>query len=132
MDQTRLIQVVRKSLQVEGYARSAEISIVLMDDEQIHELNRDYRGIDRPTDVLSFSQVEGMPVESFEERVSLGDVVISVETAARQAEARGGTLEDELDLLVAHGMLHLLGYDDETDDGAEEMRERERKILGKG
>jgi len=62
---------------------------------------------------------------------SLGDVAISLDTAARQAEARGWTLADETALLLVHGILHLLGYEDDTEAGAESMRERERELLGK-
>ena len=97
----------------------------------MRELNRDYRGKDRPTDVLSFSQLEGEPMQPEEEEpVALGDIVISIDTAKRQAAEKGHSLSDELDLLVVHGMLHLLGYDDETDEQAEVMREHEICILG--
>lgn len=130
MDQKRLIEVVKKSLLVEKFGKPVEVSIVLTDDEDMHELNRDYRGKDKPTDVLSFPQLEGEPFGIQDGPVALGDIVISVDTARRQAVERGRTLEDELDLLVAHGMLHLLGYDDETEEGAAEMREHELLILG--
>jgi probable rRNA maturation factor len=130
VDQKRLIKVVRRSLRYEGFDKPAEVSILLTDDEEIHRLNRDYRGIDRPTDVLSFSQLEGMPVGAPDEAVTLGDVIISVDTAKRQARDKGHSLADELDLLTVHGMLHLLGYDDETDEQADEMREHEKAILG--
>ncbi len=130
MNQESLIRVANKLLQVEDLSYSPEISIVLTDDEHIHRLNRDYRGKDRPTDVLSFQQLdEDETVSAPDEPVLLGDVVISVETAARQASERGKPLDEELSLLVAHGILHLLGYDDETDEGAEKMREREAAVL---
>jgi probable rRNA maturation factor len=130
VDQDKLVRVANKLLRVEDFPYSAEVSIVLTTDEHIHELNRDYRGKDKPTDVLSFQQLEeddlrGQP----DEPVILGDVVISVETASRQAAERHWTLDDELALLAAHGMLHLLGYDDETDEGADEMREHEKAVL---
>ncbi len=136
VDQDRLAAVAERLLQVEEFQYPAEVSIVLTTDEHIHELNRDYRGKDKPTDVLSFQQLDesepprllgGSP--DMEEPVVLGDVVVSVETASRQAAERDRTLDDEIALLVAHGMLHLLGYDDETDEGADEMRERERAVL---
>lgn len=129
VDQRRLTAAVRRTLQVEGFDRSAEVSIVLVDDEEMHELNKHYRGIDKPTDVLSFSQLEGETPEIADMPVVLGDIVISVDTAGKQAEQRGRALSDELDLLVVHGMLHLLGYDDQTDEGADEMREHEKRIL---
>ncbi len=130
VDEDRIVDVARKALQVEHFPKPAEISIVLTDDEQIQVLNRQYRGKDRPTDVLSFSQLEGEPLAAEPEgMVGLGDVVISVETAKRQAEEHRHSLQDELDLLVAHGVLHLLSYDDETDAGAAEMRRHEAAIL---
>lgn len=113
-------------------ASSAEVSILLTDDPSIHRLNRDYRGKDSPTDVLSFCQREGpsppAPPGCADGAEILGDVVISVETAARQAAAEGITIAKELELLTVHGVLHLLGYDDATDEGAEQMRAKERAL----
>ena len=129
MNQKRLIRAAKKSLQVEQFAESAEISVVLTDDEHIQELNRKYRGSDRPTDVLAFSQIEGEQAKAQAERVALGDVVISVDTAERQAAEQGHALENELDLLIIHGVLHLLGYDDEMEADAAEMRWHEKRIL---
>lgn len=130
VDEDKLTQIALRALQVGHFDKPAEISVVLTDDEQMHVLNRDYRGKDKPTDVLSFSQLEGEPfaVEA-EDRIELGDVVISVDTAKRQASAHGHSLQDELNLLLAHGILHLLGYDDETENGAAEMRRHEIEIL---
>jgi probable rRNA maturation factor len=105
----------------------AELSIVLCDDAFIHPLNRDWRGKDRPTDVLSFAQREGE--EADEDDPVLGDVVISLETAARQADERGHPLGHELRVLLVHGICHLLGYDHEEDDEAEEMEALERDLL---
>ena len=129
MDRKRLTKAAKKSLQVEQFGKSAEISIVLTDDEHIQELNREYREADRPTDVLAFSQLEGEGAEVPGERVALGDVVVSVDTAERQAADQGHALEDELDLLIIHGVLHLLGHDDETDADAADMRRREKRVL---
>lgn len=130
VDENKIIAVARAALQVEQFPKPAEISIVLTDDAQMQVLNRQYRGKNRSTDVLSFSQLEGEPFAAGPEgMVGLGDVVISVETAGRQAVEHGHSLQDELDLLVAHGMLHLLGYDDETEAGAAEMRQHEAAIL---
>ncbi len=96
----------------------AELSVVLTDEAEIHALNRDYRDRDRPTDVLSFAQREG---EDALDDALLGDVILSVPTAERQARERGHTLEHELLDLLAHGLLHLLGYDHEI-SAAEERR----------
>lgn len=121
--------VIRKSLQVEGFEKASEVSVVLTDDEQIRVFNREYRKVDRPTDVLAFSQLEGEPIAESKEPIPLGDIIVSVETAQRQADERDISLEEEMDLLVAHGVLHLLGYGDETEEEAEQMRSRERVIL---
>lgn len=97
-----------------------ELSIVLCDDAFIHELNRRWRGVDAPTDVLSF------PMESEE---LLGDLVISLPTARRQAEELGHPEAAELRVLLVHGFLHLCGYDHHEDDEAAEMREAEARLL---
>ncbi|GEM_PF-3875924 len=95
-----------------------EVNLMLTDDARIHELNRDYRGIDAATDVLSFSQIEGGPlVPAPTGALALGDVVISVETARRQ----NPDLEAELRHLAVHGALHLLGYDHQTDEDEARM-----------
>lgn len=103
---------------------------MLVDDKQIRRLNKQYRGTDRPTDVLAFGQLKDYAIDIPGEPVILGDVVISVETAERQAAEMKHSLAEELDLLVIHGVLHLLGYSDETDAEAAQMRKRERAILG--
>ncbi len=112
------------------------MSVVLTDDDTVHQLNLQYRGFDKPTDVLSFAQLDqiaGAPLLPDVEELPLllGDVIISVDTAARQAETHHVTLEQELELLTVHGILHLLGYEDESDDGAELMREREKAVLNR-
>lgn len=101
-----------------------ELSILLTNDNQIQKLNRDYRQKDRPTDVLAFAMREGEPVGL--STGLLGDVVISVPTAFRQASALGRSALDEVTHLLAHGLLHLLGWDHQTD--AEDRRMR-RKVL---
>jgi probable rRNA maturation factor len=105
----------------------AELSLVLCDDPFIHGLNRDHRGMDKPTDVLSFAQREGEGADP--DDMLLGDVIISVETALRQAEARGHGLDHELRVLLVHGILHLLGHDHEEDEEAERMEAEERRLL---
>lgn len=130
-----LRQVARRLLVAEGLAR-AEVSILLTDDAEVHRLNRSYRGMDKPTDVLSFAQRDCLPDVPPPPTLPgqpplLGDVIISVDTAERQALTHGVTLEQELALLTVHGILHLLGYEDETEEGTERMRERERAILGR-
>ena len=102
-----------------------ELSMVLCDNSFIHPLNRDYRGKDRPTDVLSFSQREdGDPEDPM-----LGDVIISIERAKEQAPEHNNSVSAELSLLLVHGILHLLGYDHEDDEEAEVMEAKEKEIL---
>ncbi len=100
--------------------KNKEISFVITNDKSIHELNRSYRGKNRPTDVLAFAMQEG-EFTSLAENV-LGDVIVSAETARRQAEERKVTLLEEVTMLSAHGLLHLLGWDHQT--RAEDVRMR--------
>jgi probable rRNA maturation factor len=111
-----------------GLQPMIELTLTLTDDARIQQLNRDYRGQDRPTDVLSFSQIEGDPefIPAPNGTLNLGDVIISVETAERQAK---GELIDELRLLAVHGALHLLGYDHETDDEEARMNRLTEQAL---
>ena len=100
--------------------RAAGVSVLLCGDARMRRLNRDFRRIDRPTDVLSFpAGTSGF----------LGDVAIDVPYAARQARRRGHSLEREVQLLLAHGVLHLLGHDHETDDGA--MFRLQRRLVAR-
>lgn len=103
-------------------------------DEHIRALNRQWRGKDKATDVLSW------PLEDDDEEIlgdggasnaALGDVVISLPTARRQAHARGWDLDDEIALLLVHGVLHLLGHEDDTEDGSNAMQAMEARLLGK-
>jgi len=112
----------------ESENRDGEISILFLDDNGILKLNRKYRGIERPTDVLSFALNQGDFPDPQPEM--WGDIVISVETAARQAVEAGDSFEDEITRLLVHGALHLLGYDHErSKKDAARMRRMERKII---
>lgn len=108
------------------------VSVSCVDDDTIHELNREHRGIDRATDVLSFSQLEGeeMPGMPEGEPLPVGDIVISIERCAAQAEEYGHSFERELGFLVGHGMLHLLGYDHQTPEAEAAMMAKTEEILG--
>ena len=103
------------------------MSITFASDRFIRGLNRTYRGVDRPTDVLAFSMQEGEWSEI--QPQLLGDVVISVETAKRQANQMGHSLDKELTILLTHGILHLVGYDHIIVDDANKMRSLEAMIL---
>ena len=106
-----------------------EISILFIGDQGIRELNDQFRGIDRPTDVLSFPQILEGELE-IPGALVLGDVAISLETARSQSEEHGLSLEEELTLLLIHGILHLLGYDHEISDQEEEkMRSKTRELF---
>jgi probable rRNA maturation factor len=114
----RLLQGAAQALGVSG-----EVALVLTRDPAVRALNVRYRGKDKPTDVLSFPGPGGT--------VGLGDIVVSVDTAERNARRRGRSLHRELDVLALHGFLHVLGYDHETDDGTMDRLERRlrRKLL---
>ena len=103
------------------------MSVLFVDDETMRGLNLQYRGVDAPTDVLSFAQE---PNEADPWETVLGDVVISMDTAKRQAEERDWPVERELEVLLVHGALHLLGYDDESAEGLEKMTSKTRELLG--
>ena len=106
-----------------------ELSILFVDDEEIKRLNREYRKKDKPTDVLSFPMREG-EFGGINPDL-LGDVVISLDTAWMQAEERGETLEEELNFLLIHGILHLFGFDHEgTASEARRMQAKEKELLG--
>lgn len=117
-----LKEVVHRVLEGEG-VDNVEVSIVLGDDEFIQELNRIWRGVNTPTDVLAFPfGKKGMMDKDY---TCLGEIVISIDTATRQARALGHSLNEELKILLIHGALHLLGYDHEREKDASKMRERE-------
>lgn len=122
VDAARLRRVLSRA--AEELAVGGELTLVLGGDRLLRRLNRDFRRKDRPTDVLSF------PADGGE--AGLGDVAISVETAARNARALGLPLPRELDVLALHGLLHVLGHDHETDDGTMDRLERRlrRRVLG--
>lgn len=107
-----------------------EMSVLLCNNEKIHELNQQYRQIDRPTDVLSFALNEGEEWQGEEESRLLGDLIISLERTGEQAKEYGHSFERELAYLTTHGCLHILGYDHMTDADKAEMRKEEEFILG--
>jgi probable rRNA maturation factor len=106
-----------------------ELSIAIVDLDEMSELNERYRGAKGPTDVLSFECDDLCAAPDPEEPVTLGDVVIAPEVAETQAEEYGHTVEEELNLLLVHGVLHLLGYNHEEDSDAAVMQARERALL---
>jgi probable rRNA maturation factor len=114
---------------LEEIARSLtnrEIELIITDNEKIQELNREYRHKDKPTDVLSFPLETPFTEQSLFD-VPLGSIVISADYVREKAKAFSHSEQDELKLLFIHGLLHLMGYDHETDDG--EMRQKEREVI---
>ena len=125
-----LRQVIRTTLRVAQVREICEISLTLTDDATIQRLNADYRGKDEPTDVLSFSLQEGMhmPTPAGLPK-ALGDVIVSLETTARQASQNSVSTTAELAWVMCHGVLHLLGYDHQTETERALMRGLEIQVL---
>jgi len=126
-----LRQAVRATFESSGEKRAGELTVVITDDVQISELNRIYRGVDSPTDVLAFSAAEeDKGFIAFPKVVAyLGDVIVSYPRAVEQAAAYGHPIEEELLLLVVHGVLHLLGYDHERASDKDDMWRRQGAAL---
>ena len=136
--------MIETVLEHEGCPYEAQVELLLTTDEEIHMMNREHRGIDRPTDVLSFpmldvrtpgdlSGVEEMP-DAFDPEsgeLMLGDIVISKDKVIAQAEEYGHSLKREYAFLIAHSMLHLLGYDHMEDGERMVMEKRQREIMEK-
>lgn len=123
-------EIVLRAVRAGGGPGAGEVSVLLTKDEQIKELNLRYRGQDKPTDVLSFALEEesslqlppGCPRQ-------LGEVILSLDTIARQAHEHGQSVAQECAWALCHGVLHLLGYDHRTDEEEEEMRSKEQEVL---
>ena len=125
---------ILETLDYEGMENDAEVSVTFVDDEGIRELNNKFRGLDKPTDVLSFPLLdyEGESEEPFFDELchNLGDIVISLERAMAQANKFGHSFEREVAFLTAHSMLHLLGYDHElSEEDDADMRKRQNDIM---
>lgn len=121
-----LEQAARATLAHQSAPPDADLTLVLADDAQLHALNREYLGVDAPTDVLSFPADETDPDTG---APYLGDILISVPYAARQCAQAGNTLEAELQLLTVHGALHLLGHDHDTPEEKARMWQAQSEIL---
>lgn len=113
-------KIVREGVRLEGYNKG-EVSIALVDDQSIKKLNQKYRDLNQPTDVLSFPLDDEL----------LGDIIISVETAYRQAEEYGHSFQREMSYLLTHGLLHILGYEHKNPGDKKQMRQKEERILSK-
>lgn len=129
-----LRRAIEETLDYEQYGNPCEVSLTFVDNEEIHAMNKKFRGVDRPTDVLSFplfdyeGDSEEPPVDEF--IGMLGDIVLSLEQAKKQSEEYGHSFERETAFLCVHSMLHLLGYDHETSEEDEtDMRRRQHEIM---
>lgn len=126
-------QAAAEALRYENFAEECEISVSIVDNEEIRQINRQFRNIDKATDVLSFPMLtfqEGEQAERNEDgEILLGDIIISLERAREQAAEYGHSLKREIAFLTAHSMLHLLGYDHMTPEEEEEMFRRQKEIL---
>lgn len=127
-------EAVETTLDFEDFQNHCEVSVTFTDNEGIHELNKKFREVDKPTDVLSFplfdfeGETDEPPVDEI--MSNLGDIVISLEKAKEQAEEYGHSFEREVAFLSVHSMLHLLGYDHETSEEDEvEMRSKQTEIM---
>ncbi len=133
-DIERLIEIcTAAALEEEGISDDAEVSVTLADNARIRELNKEFRDIDRETDVLSFpmGDEEGFEVDPDNDAVLLGDIVISLEKAQAQAEEFGHSFRREVAFLLTHSLFHLLGYDHMTADEEKEMFSKQEKVLQK-
>ncbi|MCC0631417.1 MULTISPECIES: rRNA maturation RNase YbeY [unclassified Clostridioides] len=127
----KIKDIILECLDYEGYDDNYEVSLSFVDNKEIHELNREYRGVDRPTDVLSFPLLSDDFEDIELEEESLGDIVVSLERALEQSIEYNHSFEREVCFLICHSMFHLLGYDHDTDENTKEMREKEEYILNK-
>ncbi|AIS52182.1 endoribonuclease YbeY [Thermoanaerobacter kivui] len=131
-------RVIQTVLEIEEVVDNVEVSVSFVDNEEIQKLNKYYRGIDSPTDVLSFPLVEFEEIysdieeeEEIEKVHPIGDIVISLEKAMEQSLEYGHSFEREVAYLTAHSMLHLLGYDHETEEDKKIMRQKEEEVMAK-
>ena len=132
-EEEKMIQKLVKEVLKEEKVRNAECNIIFVDNEKIHEINREYRHIDRVTDVISFAledEMENEPSAQYEMRV-LGDIYISVDQAKEQALEYGHSFLREICFLAIHGMLHLLGYDHQTTEDEKIMFQKQEEVLAK-
>ena len=128
-------EVVSRVLEEEKVLPEVDVYITLTNNEELHKINKEYRDVDRPTDVLSFpmyerDEIAGLKNDTDDEiEKILGDIIVSIEKVREQAEEYGHSFERELAYLVTHGMLHLLGYDHMIEEEKAVMRKREEEIL---
>lgn len=126
--ESAMVSALRAALQ-RFAVRGAQLSLALVDDDQIAELNQTYLAHAGPTDVITFDLADEPPEDGAAERVVDGEIVVSLETAEREAAVRGNRPESEASLYAVHGLLHLLGYDDASEEDAAAMHALEDEVL---
>ena len=136
LDEEWARRVAQQILKAENVTPPYEVSIVFTDSETVQKLNRDFRGVDEPTDVIAFQMLPQKETETTfilppDGVTRLGEVIISYPQAVEQAREQGHSVDKELALLIIHGILHLLGYDHEQPEEEKRMRGREQELLGK-
>jgi len=131
LDRAALRRIALRVLRTEKVAPPAEVGLVVTDDETVRDLNRRYRRLDEPTDVLSFGHEPARFVTPPDGVRHLGEVILSYQTAERQAQEAGRSVQEEAAHLVVHGLLHLLGYDHEHPEDERRMRALEEELLGR-
>lgn len=130
----KIHEVVDRVIETEEFFDDAEVSLTFVDEETIRELNRDYRGKDAVTDVLSFPMYEGLELQEMtecyeDEVIALGDIVLCIDRAKQQAQQYGHSPEREICFLICHSMFHLFGYDHEEEEERLLMRAKEEEVL---
>ena len=121
--------ITQKTMQVLNLDKKYDFSIILVEPETIHEINRTYRNIDKVTDVISFASMDDYEMVNGEDNIELGDIFINVKSIREQAQEYGHSLKREFCFLVTHGILHLLGYDHMDSDDEKEMFSLQEEIL---
>lgn len=125
----KIEKVIEKCLDYEGYDLNYDISLSFVDNEEIKQINNDFRNMDKATDVLSFPMLTDDEFDIEYEEESLGDIVVSLERALEQSKEFEHSFEREVCFLVCHSMFHLLGYDHDTEENTSDMRKREKDVM---
>ncbi|PKL36521.1 rRNA maturation RNase YbeY [Candidatus Peregrinibacteria bacterium HGW-Peregrinibacteria-1] len=127
---SRINDVMKEDIDERTDEREGVINLMIVDDDEIREINRDYRGYDKPTDVISFEYFSDGDywIEESDE-LEVGDIFISIDTARRQSVDKNHTLDKEFEILFVHGVLHVLGYDHNDDEEEQEMEGYAKEIL---
>lgn len=124
-----IVLIEAKTRKILKIRQAFQFSVILVDETRIHEINRDYRQIDRPTDVISFASQDQLSIQVKESTTELGDIFINVQAVREQAQQYGHSLKREFAFLVTHGLLHLLGYDHMNPHDEAEMNALQEEIL---